>query len=117
MKSGNHPASSASGNPYHVTQLDLPFSPEKPGAIGALKHEVDDLVKLELTAEQMVSEEVDLAKAYIREDAQGIWSDMKLGLAELELITGDWLLRAADPTRVEWQVNHWWEDEESQFRH
>ncbi len=104
-------------NPYHAIQPDLPFSSGETGALGALKHEVDDLVKLELTAEQMVSEEVDLAKAYIREDAQGIWSDMKLGLAELELITGDWLLRAADPTRVEWQLNHWWGDEESQFRH
>lgn len=108
-------------NPYHASQLDLPCKTGAPDALGGLtqgfSHEVDDLVKLELTAEQMVGEEVDLAKAYIREDAQGIWSDMKLGLAELELITGDWLLRAADPTRVEWQLNHWWEDEESQFRH
>ena len=117
MKSGNDPTSSVTNNPYHVTQLDLPLHPAQAGALGALKHEVEDLVKLELTAEQMVGEEVDLAKAYIREDAQGIWSDMKLGLAELEVITGDWLLRAADPTRVEWQLNHWWEDEESQFRH
>jgi hypothetical protein len=113
----SNPVNNPANNPYHSIQSDLPFSPEETGALGALKHEVDDLVKLELTAEQMVSEEVDLAKAYIREDAQGIWSDMKLGLAELELITGDWLLRAADPTRVEWQLNHWWEDEESQFRH
>ncbi|WP_331352150.1 hypothetical protein [Cellvibrio sp. UBA7671] len=113
----NKSANYVANNPYHVIQPDLPFSQEETGAFGALKHEVDDLVKLELTAEQMVGEEVDLAKAYIREDAQGIWSDMKLGLAELELITGDWLLRAADPTRVEWQLNHWWEDEESQFRH
>ena len=117
MKSDNHPAASASGNSYHVIQPDQPFSPGETGALGALKHEVDDLVKLELAAEQMLGEEVDLAKAYIREDTQSIWADMKLGLAELEFITGDWLLRAADPTRVEWQLNHWWEDEESQFRH
>lgn len=117
MKPTDNVTNKSADNPYHVIQPDLPFSPEETGALGALKHEVGDLVKLELTAEQMVGEEVDLAKAYIREDAQGIWSDMKLGIAELELITGDWLLRAADPTRVEWQLNHWWEDEESQFRH
>lgn len=117
MKPTDNVTNKSANNPYHAIQPDLPFSPEENGALGALKHEVDDLVKLELTAEQMVGEEVDLAKAYIREDAQGIWSDMKLGIAELELITGDWLLRAADPTRVDWQLHHWWEDEESQFRH
>jgi len=117
MKPTDNVTNKTTTNPYHVIQPDLPFRPEETGALGALKHELDDLVKLELTAEQMVGEEVDLAKAYIREDTQGIWGDMKLGLTELELITGDWLLRAADPTRVEWQLNHWWEDEESQFRH
>ncbi|MGV8835426.1 hypothetical protein [Cellvibrio sp.] len=117
MKPTDNVTNKSANNPYHVIQPDLPFNPEETGALGTLKHEVGDLVKLELTAEQMVGEEVDLAKAYIREDAQGIWSDMKLGLAELELITGDWLLRAADPTRVDWQLHHWWEDEESQFRH
>lgn len=95
-------------NPYHVSQI-----PSGSGSTDA----IDDLVKLELTAEQMLGEEVDLAKAYVREDAQGFWGDMKLGLTELEVMTGDWLLQAADPTRVEWTLNHWWEDEESQFRH
>ena len=95
-------------NPYHVSQI-----PSGSGSTDA----IDDLVKLELTAEQMLGEEVDLAKAYVREDAQGFWGDMKLGLTELEVMTGDWLLQAADPTRVEWRLNNWWEDEESQFRH
>lgn len=95
-------------NPYHVSQI-----PSGSGSTDA----IDDLGKLELTAEQMLGEEVDLAKAYVREDAQGFWGDMKLGLTELEVMTGDWLLQAADPTRVEWTLNHWWEDEESQFRH
>ena len=95
-------------NPYHVSQI-----PSGSGSTDA----IDDLVKLELTAEQMLGEQVDLAKAYVREDAQGFWGDMKLGLTELEVMTGDWLLQAADPTRVEWRLNNWWEDEESQFRH
>lgn len=117
MKVTNNSESKPLDNPYHSHQIDLPLNPEEAGAIGALKHEVDDLVKLELTAEQMLGEEVNLAKAYIREDAQSIWGDMKLGLSELEVIASDWLLRAADPTRVDWQLHHWWEDEESQFRH
>lgn len=117
MKPTDNLTNNPSNNMHPINQLDLPFAAEQHGAIGALQHEVEDLVKLELTAEQMLAEEVDLAKAYISEDTQSLWNDMKLGLAELELVTGDWLLRAADPTRVEWQLNHWWEDEESQFRH
>lgn len=115
MKPTDNLDNKIANNPYHVSQIVS--GSEAPGAIGALRHEVDDLVKLELTAEQMVGEEVDLAKAYIREDAQGFWGDMKLGLTELEVMTGDWLLQAADPTRVEWRLNNWWEDDESQFRH
>lgn len=117
MKPINNLSNKTTNNPYHAVQPDLPFDGAATGALGALKYEVNDLVKLELTAEQMLGEEVDLAKAYIQEDTQGLWGDVKLGLTEMELITGDWLLRAADPTRVEWQLNHWWEDEESQFRH
>ncbi|MDF3012097.1 MAG: hypothetical protein K0Q78_301 [Cellvibrio sp.] len=117
MKPTDNLTGKPANNPYHARQFDLPFKADDPTTIGTFKQEVDGLVKLELTAEQMVGEEVDLAKAYIREDAQGIWGDLKLGFTELELITGDWLLRAADPTRVDWQLHHWWGDEESQFRH
>jgi hypothetical protein len=117
MKPTDNLTGKPANNPYHARQFDLPFKADDPTAAGTFKQEVDGLVKLELTAEQMVGEEVDLAKAYIREDAQGIWGDLKLGFTELELITGDWLLRAADPTRVDWQLHHWWGDEESQFRH
>src|SRR6188768_2236636 len=112
MKPTDNVTGKPTSNPYHAQQFDLPFKPDDASTLGALKQEVGDLVKLELTAEQMLGEEVDLAKAYIREDAQGIWGDLKLGFTELEMITGDWLLRAADPTRVDWQLNHWWGDEE-----
>jgi hypothetical protein len=117
MKSTDNLTNKPVTNPYHVARSNGGSGAGEAGAIGALKHEVEDLIKLELTAEQMLGQEVDLAKAYIREDTHGLWQDMKLGLAELEVFTGDWLLRAADPTRVDWQLNHWWEDEESQFRH
>jgi len=115
MKLTDDLSNKVTNNPYHVTQLDLPFGLEDAGAMGALKHEVGDLVKLELTAEDMLGEEVNLAKAYLREDAQSIWGDLKLGVTEFELITGDWLLRAADPSRVDWQEHQWWGDDESQF--
>ena len=121
MKSGDKVTFFNPNNPYYSKPIDSSLSHEGTGAVDSFKdgfsYEVEDLVKLELTAEQMLGEEVDLAKAYIREDTHGLWQDMKLGLTELELITGDWLLRAADPTRVDWHEHHWWGDEESQLRH
>lgn len=121
MKSRNRFTFSNPGNPYHSNPHDSLLRAEESGVFDSVKeglsHEMDDLVRLELTAEQMLGEEVDLAKAYISEDTHGLWQDMKLGLTELELITGDWLLRAADPTRVDWHEHHWWGDEESQLRH
>lgn len=113
MKPIDNTNNKSASNPYHLSQADLPFSPEETGALGVFKQEMGDLVKLELAAEQMLGEEVDLAKAYIHEDAHSIWADLKLGLHEWELITGDWLLRAADPTRVDWQLHHWWGDDET----
>ena len=104
-------------NPFHSARIDVPPVAGDSGTMNAIKHEVDDLVLLELTAEQMLGEEVDLAKAYISEDTHGLWQDMKLGLTEFEVMTGDWLLQAADPTRVDWHEHHWWGDEESQLRH
>jgi hypothetical protein len=111
--SSGHHNSKISTNPYQPRQAELPFDTGGSSTLEVLKREVDDLVKLELTAEQMVREEVDLAKTYMREDAHSIWADLKLGLQEWELITGDWLLRAADPTRVDWQLHHWWGDDET----
>lgn len=112
----DNPTSKPVNNPYHAQQIDLQFGIEGSGALGSLKegfeHEVDDLIKLELTAENMVSEEVDLAKAYISDDAHGVWTDLKDGLYQWELVTSEWLLRAADPTRVDWQLHHWWGDDE-----
>lgn len=113
MKPTDNLSSKSAANPYHANAPELPFEADDGAALSGLRHEVEDVVKLELTAEEMLGEEVDLAKAYLEEDAHGIWTDMKLGLYEWELITGDWLLRAADPTRVDWQLNHWWGDDEA----
>ncbi|HSC66170.1 MAG TPA: hypothetical protein VLC79_00655 [Cellvibrio sp.] len=114
-------ASKPLDNPYHSRPLDARFSPDEQGALevfkGGLEHEVEDLVRLELTAEQMVGDEVRLAREYIAEDTGHFWHDLKQGFVYWELAAGQLLLTAADPTRVDWQEHQWWGDEESQFRH
>jgi hypothetical protein len=80
-----------------------------------IKQEVEGLVKLELTAEEMLRDEARLAETYIRDDASHFWQDFKEGLISWELTAGELLLSAADPTRVEWQREHWWGDDEAQF--
>ena len=121
MKLSDDPGSHSATNSFHATKADSSLMDDSAAAFGSFKqgveHEVDDLVKLELTAERMLGEEVDLAKAYIADDVHGVWADISGGLSQWELITGEWLLSAADPTRVDWQLHHWWGDEESQFRH
>jgi len=119
MKSGDRSTAPTSDNPYHTNRGDLLFNPDEPGTLGTLKegfaHEVDDLVKLELTAEEMVGDEVRLAREYVKEDTGHFWSDLKQEFFNWELATGQLLLTAADPTRVEWHEHHWWGDDEAQF--
>lgn len=119
MKSGDRATPSTPDNPYHTRQIDLPFQAEEAGALGTFKdgftHEVEDLVKLELTAEDMLGDEVRLAREYVKEDTGHFWSDLKQGFIYWELATGQLLLTAADPTRVDWQKYQWWGDDESQF--
>ncbi len=119
MKSGDRVTASTANNPYHTNQMDLPFSPEETGAVGTFRegfsHEVGDLVKLELTAEEMLGDEVRLAREYVKEDTSHFWSDLKQEFVYWELTTGQLLLAAADPTRVDWHEHHWWGDDESQF--
>lgn len=108
-------------NPYHTQQMDLPLKAADSDTLGTLRggveHEVGDLVRLELTAEQMVGDEVRLAREYVVEDSGHFWRDLKQEFVDWELATSQLLLSAADPTRVEWQESQWWGDEESQLRH
>lgn len=121
MKPTNNSSSKPLDNPYHTHQINLPLNPDETSALGTLRggieHEVEDLVKLELTAEQMVGDEVRLAREYVAEDTGHFWHDIKQGFIDWELATSQLLLSAADPTRVEWQESQWWGDEESQLRH
>jgi len=106
-------------NSTQASQIPLPFVADEAGALAVIKdgleHEVGDLVKLELTAEQMLQDEVQLVRDYVADDARSFWKDIKEGFAQWELTAGEYLLAAADPTRVEWHLSHVWGDEESQF--
>jgi len=99
-------------NPDQVSQADLPEVLEDDNPMSALKeglaYEVDDIVKLELTAEQMLQDEAQLMYNYVAGDVKHFWSDVKGGLLDWEATTGELLLSAADPTSVEWQRDQWW---------
>lgn len=71
---------------------------------------VEDWVALELTAEQMLSDEVDVVSTYVAGDARQLWGAIKDSLLPYELAAGQILLRAADPTQVEWSQSHWWDE-------
>ena len=60
---------------------------------------MEDFVKLELTAEQMLQDEATLVRDYLANDVKHFWHDLKDELRYWELTTGSVLLRAADPTR------------------
>lgn len=76
-------------------------------------YEVEDWLKLELTAEQMLASEASLLKAYLTEDAEqakGFWRELQDDLMLMELSLGAWLLSAADPSSLEWQRAQWWQE-------
>lgn len=119
MKSDYQFVSASPSNPYHLNRNEQSYNPGDSGALGDFKsgftHEVDDLVKLELAAEQMMGDEVLLAREYVKDDTGHFWHDLKEGFINWELTAGQMLLSVADPTRVEWQEHHWWGDEDNQF--
>ena len=78
-----------------------------------LYHQVQDWVALELTAEQMLSAEVNVVTTYVTDDAHHMWETIKETLLPYKLAAGQMLLQAADPTQVEWSQNHWWDDFDS----
>lgn len=100
-------------------QLHTPANPLDVARLGAAQH-MDGWIKLELTAEQMVEDEANLLGAYVADDmrqAHGFWHELKEEVSFLETEIGEWLISAADPTRVEWQRNRWWGSEEEDLRH
>ncbi|RYY04971.1 MAG: hypothetical protein EOO53_01240 [Gammaproteobacteria bacterium] len=94
--------------PGHLLVNDDPATALSQG----LHYQVEDWVALELTAEQMLGDEVNLVSTYVAEDSRQFWDAVKETLLPYELAAGQILLRAADPTQVEWLHNHWWEHQE-----
>ena len=116
MKTDNY---SGPQEPHLTHRVTLPYSADESDSLSDLKagwsHEIGDLVNLELAAEQMLSDEAQLAGEYVKDDVSHFWRDVKESFIYWELATGQLLLTAADPTRVDWQEHHWWGDDESQF--
>ena len=82
---------------------------EEANALTALaegvQHEVEDFIRLELTAEQMLQEEAVLVRDYLANNTQTFWADLKGELLYWELIIGVLLLRAANPICPEWRFH------------
>ena len=112
---------------YHVKPQGYQENPqeylleiENDNSVSALSqgvyYHVEDWVALELTAEQMLSNEVGAITTYVADDTRQMWEAIKESLLPYELAAGHFLLRAADPTQVEWLQGHWW-DEQNHIRH
>ncbi len=85
-------------------------SPQEQGsALDVLRegaqHEVETLVELELAIEAMGEEKASLLKSYLEEDvakAEAFLRELHDGIQLLEGLAGQWMLAAADPTRIDW---------------
>jgi hypothetical protein len=89
--------------------LEMDVDDPKSALTQGIYHKVEDWVALELTAEQMLSDEVNVVSTYVAGDARQMWEAIKDSLLPYELAAGQILLRAADPTQVEWSQGHWWD--------
>ena len=73
--------------------------------------EVEELAKLELDVEELAERKADLLKAYIKDDIHGVrqfWEDLKAEAHTLEEFAAQWLLKAADPTPLDWlKLDHY----------
>jgi hypothetical protein len=69
-----------------------------------VNHQVEDWVKLELTAEQMLQEELMLVSLYVADEL----SETQKEVQTWEWMAGQWLIKAADPTLIDWQMHGWW---------
>ncbi len=69
------------------------------------QRELEQIVRAELEIERLSEEEASLLGAYLKEDARavsGFWHELKDEVELLENRTADWVLGAADQTRLEW---------------
>jgi len=75
------------------------------------REEVEELKQLELDVEELAERKASLLKAYIKDDIHGVkdfWEDLKAEAHTLEEFAGQWLLKAADPTPLDWiKLDHY----------
>jgi hypothetical protein len=98
---------------HHTRPAKGEFLLEDESTLSALsegaKHKLEDWLALELTAERMASDELLLVRNYVASDVDAFVDDIQLGWQAWEFGTLQFLLKAADPTQVEWQQAHWWD--------
>jgi predicted RNA-binding Zn-ribbon protein involved in translation (DUF1610 family) len=71
----------------------------------SFREEVEELVNLELDVEDLAERKAALIREYIRSDIHGVktfWKDLQGETQALEDFASQWLLRAANPTGVDW---------------
>lgn len=71
----------------------------------SFREEVDQLLEMELDVEELAERKAALLRQYIKDDVHGarrFWEDLKGEMDTLEEFLGQWLLQAADPTRLDW---------------
>lgn len=77
----------------------------------SFREEVNELIDLELDVEELAERKAALLRAYIREDVHGVksfWKDLQGEVYALEDFVSQWLLRAANPTQVDWlKLSHY----------
>lgn len=102
---------------YQAKPQDYLLSIEDDSSTSALSqglyHQVEDWVALELTAEQMLVNEVSTVTTYVADDAKQMWGAIKDVLLPIELAAGQFLMSAADPTQIEWLQHRWWDDQDA----
>jgi hypothetical protein len=70
-----------------------------------LEYQLGDFIKLELTAEQMLEEELVLVQDYLTVDTKHFFSDLKNEVLYWEKQAGQALLSISDPDRFEWYLH------------
>jgi FtsZ-binding cell division protein ZapB len=96
-------------------QQHMSTNPQEPHPLEKLRQgfqaEVDELKKLELDVEELAERKASLLKEYIKDDIHGVktfWEDLKAEAHTLEEFAAQWLLRAADPTPLDWiKLDHY----------
>src|SRR5690606_14388463 len=86
-------------NPFHLVTTPAENEAGAANFRYSLDQEVNDVVALELTAEQMIKDEAALLGAYVADDAdqaKEFWHDLKDELTLWEMSAGRLLLSVAD---------------------